>query len=126
MAKEFLFYGKTTDELKSMSLNDFMKLVPSKSRRSLRRGFTEEEKRLLELVDKKEKNIRTQCRDTVIIPSMIGLNISVYNGKTFFPITITTQMLGHRLGEFAHTRSKVSHSAPGIGATRSSAALSVR
>ena len=48
----------------------------------------------------------------------------VYNGKEFIPLTITAEMLGHYLGEFVLTRKKVAHSAPGIGATRSSAAQS--
>ena len=50
----------------------------------------------------------------------------IHNGKEFVMIKITEEMLGHRLGEFAATRKKVAHSSPGIGATRSSASLSVR
>ena len=57
---------------------------------------------------------------------MIGLTIQVYNGKTYVPVRIITEMLGHRLGEFSVTRGKVQHGAPGIGATRSSAAMSVK
>jgi small subunit ribosomal protein S19 len=126
MVKEFLFYGKKEDEVKNLSMDEFMKLIPSRSRRSLKRGLTDAEKRLMALVDKKAKNIKTHCRDMIIVPAMIGLMLHVYNGKAFVPVSVTAQMLGHRLGEFAHTRGKVSHSAPGIGATRSSAAMSVR
>lgn len=126
MAKEFLFYGKKEDEVKNMSFDEFLKLIPARSRRSLKRGLTDAEKRLMAQVEKKAKNIKTHCRDLIIVPSMVGMTINVYNGKAFNPVMITTQMLGHRLGEFAHTRSKVAHSAPGIGATRSSAAMSVR
>jgi small subunit ribosomal protein S19 len=57
---------------------------------------------------------------------MIGLTIYIHNGKEFLPVIITNEMIGHYLGEFALTRKKVQHSAPGIGATRSSAALSVK
>jgi small subunit ribosomal protein S19 len=62
----------------------------------------------------------------VIVPAMIGKTIKVYNGKEFFPVMITGEMLGHYLGEFSHTRKGVSHSAAGIGATRSSKAISAR
>jgi small subunit ribosomal protein S19 len=57
---------------------------------------------------------------------MVGKTINVYSGKIFMPVRIEKEMLGHRLGEFVLTRNRVAHSAPGIGATRSSAALSVR
>lgn len=125
--KEFTFCGKTVDELKKMSMEEFGQLVPSRERRKLlRRGMTEQEKTVLKRVRKKEANIETHCRDMVIIPEMIGVQIRVYNGKDFFPVTITEDMLGHRLGEFVMTRKSVAHSAPGIGATKSSAALSVK
>jgi small subunit ribosomal protein S19 len=125
--KEFTFYGKTADELKKMSLEDFAQLIPSRDRRKLvKRGMTEQEKTVLKRVRKKEANIETHCRDMVIVPEMIGTQIRVYNGKEFFPITIEIDMLGHRLGEFVMTRKSVQHSAPGIGATKSSAALSVK
>ena len=62
----------------------------------------------------------------IIIPQFIGKNIRIYNGKEFIPLTITAEMLGHYLGEFAHTRKSVTHSAAGIGATRSSKSVSAR
>ena len=126
MAKEFSFHGKTFEEIKTMSLTEFANLIPSQERRKIRSGFTEQEKKLLELVHKGKNNLKTHCREMVIIPEFVGKNISVYNGKDFLPLIIEKEMLGHRLGEFALTRKKVSHSSPGIGATRSSASLSVR
>lgn len=62
----------------------------------------------------------------LIVPEMIGQMIRVYNGKEFMPVSVNEEMLGHRLGEFTMTRKSVAHSAPGIGATKSSAALSVK
>ncbi len=125
--KEFTFCGKTIDELRKMSMEEFAQLVPSRERRKLlRRGMTEQEKTVLKRVRKKEANIETHCRDMVIIPEMVGIQIRVYNGKEFFPVAITEDMLGHRLGEFVMTRKTVTHSAPGIGATKSSASLSVK
>lgn len=45
-------------------------------------------------------------RATVITKQMIGLKFQIYNGIRFFPLTVTTDMLGHRVGEFAPTRKK--------------------
>jgi len=126
MAKEFLFRGKKLDEIKKLSIQEFMLLVPSRERRKLKRGFTEQEKVFLENLRAGEKEPKTHCRDLIVLPEMLGRLIKIHNGKEWLPVAIEPEMLGHRLGEFAQTRRKVSHSAPGIGATRSSASLSVR
>jgi len=123
--KEFTYRGKTIEEIKKMDLKDFMKLLPARERRSLARGFTEQEKLFLEELKKKD-NIKTHCRDMIIIPEMVGKKVRIYSGKEFFIISIEPDMLGHRLGEFALTRKSVAHSAPGIGATKSSSNLSVK
>lgn len=124
--KEFRWHGKTEEEVRKLDLRDFMQLVPARPRRSLQRGFTDLQKRLLRKIERKETNLRTQCRDMVIIPAMLGKVILVHRGKEFLPVTITVDMLGHYLGEFIMTRKPVSHSAAGIGATRSSKAISAR
>ena len=124
--KEFTFKGKTVDELKKMSLKEFASLLKSRQRRSLERGFTDAQKILLKKIKANEKNIKTHCRDMIILPEMIGLTIHVHRGKEFVPVMIQPEMVGHRLGEFALTRKRVEHSAPGIGATRSSASISVK
>lgn len=124
--KEFCYRGKTLTELKKMSMKEFMELTPAKTRRSLKRGFPEQHKRLIERMKEGGKNIKTHCRDMVIIPEMIDLTLMIYNGSKFVPVIIQPEMLGHRLGEFVLTRKEVHHSAPGIGATRSSASLSVK
>lgn len=126
MAKEFIFRGKKLDEIKQLSVQDFAKMLPSRERRKVKRGFTEQEKNFLEDLRSGAKDPKTHCRDMLVLPEMLGKLIKVYNGKEFLPIQIEPEMLGHRLGEFAQTRRKVAHSAPGIGATRSSASLSVR
>lgn len=62
-------------------------------------------KKVLEMSERREKTpIKTWSRRSTIIPEMVGLTISVYNGKTFIPVYITEQMIGHKLGEFAPTR----------------------
>jgi len=124
--KEFTFKGKTTEELKKMSLNELAQLLTSRQRRTIKRGFTEQQKILLKKIRANEKNIETHCRDMVILPEMIGTAIKVHKGKEFVSVMIEQDMIGHCLGEFVLTRKRVAHSAPGIGATRSSASLSVK
>jgi small subunit ribosomal protein S19 len=126
MPKEFLLRGRNFDDIQKMSLKEFAGLLPSRQRRSLLRGFTEQEKIFLEKVKSNSLKLRTHCRDLIIVPDMVGKAIKIHNGKEFVEVRVEKDMLGHRLGEFAATRSKVAHSAPGIGATRSSSALSVR
>lgn len=126
MAKEFKYRGKSTDELKTMSLDEFAKLIPSRERRKLKRGFTDVEKKFLAKLQTSKKPVKTHCRDIIIIPEMIGKAVKVHNGKEWVDVSIIAEMAGHRLGEFALTRKSIKHSSPGIGATRSSAALSVR
>ncbi len=124
--KEFIFKGKKVEELKQLSIEEFSQLVTSRQRRSLKRGFTEAQKSLMKKIQKNAKNIETHCRDMVIIPEMLGMTIKVHSGKEFVPILIQPEMLGHFLGEFVMTRKRVAHSSPGVGATRSSSAISVK
>lgn len=126
MAKEFKWQGMSEEELKNLELKEFMGRIPAKQRRSLKRGFTEQQKILLKKIENGENNIKTHCRNLVILPNMIGLLIKIYNGKEFVPLTITSEMVGHYLGEFSLSRKNVSHSAAGVGATRSSKAVSAR
>jgi len=124
--KEFTYRGKTLVELQRLSLKEMMELLPSRQRRTLKHGFSERQKKVLEKVKQKKRTIRTHARDMVILPEMVGSTISVHNGKEWVPVMIMPEMIGHFLGEFAQTRKKVMHSAPGVGATRSSASQSVR
>jgi small subunit ribosomal protein S19 len=57
------------------------------------------------------KVIKTWSRRSDIIPEMIGLSFAVHNGKQFIPVYVTEQMIGHKLGEFAPTRSFKGHAA---------------
>src|SRR3989344_5012693 len=128
--KEFTYRGKTVEQIKGMDVKEFAKLVPARQRRTLEHGFTEMQKRLLLKIKKAKegkykKAIRTHCRDIVVVPEMLGLLIHVHAGKSYTPVEILPDMLGHYLGEFTLTRTRVSHSAPGIGATKSSSAASV-
>jgi len=124
--RDFTYKGKTLEELQKMDIKEFAQLVPARQRRSLLRGLTERQRKLLKkIVENKSKGkvTRTHERDMIILPQMVGAKVAVYNGKEFVTFEITPEMLGHRLGEFALTCKKVEHSAPGFGATRSSSAL---
>ena len=123
--KEFIYRGKKLEELQAMGLNKLVEMLPSAQRRKVKRGFTEEEKTLMRNLEGKN-SVKTHCRDMLILPSMVGKSIHVYNGKSYEHISIMPEMIGHRLGEFSITRKKLSHSAPGIGATKSSASVSVK
>jgi small subunit ribosomal protein S19 len=127
-AKEFFYRGKTLNELQRLDTREFAKLVGADSRRTLLRHFDVVERFVKKCQQRQSegKQIRTHLRDLVIVPNMVGYQIGIHNGKEFFQVKIIPEMLGHRLGEFSQTRSKVEHGAPGIGATRSSAALSVK
>lgn len=128
LPKEFTYRGYTTDQLQSMSMDEFIQLLPSRQRRSLLRGLTLEQRKLLENVMKAKEAMRegrkvvvkTHARDMIILPQMIGLTILVHNGKEFVPVEIIPEMIGHYLGEFAITNKPVKHGTPGIGASRSS------
>jgi small subunit ribosomal protein S19 len=126
VARVFLLKGKTVEELQKMSLEDFAKLIPSRSRRNLMRGFDDDEKKFLEKLRTSEKPVRTHMREMVIIPEMLSKKILVHNGKEWISIDIKPEMLGHRIGEFALTRKRVQHSAPGVGATKSSKFLPLK
>ena len=57
-----------------------------------------------------KKPIKTWSRRSVIVPEMIGLTIAVHNGRVHVPVSINENMIGHKLGEFAVTRTFKSHS----------------
>lgn len=126
--KEFTFRGKNLEELKKLDVREFAKYLKARQRRSILRNSDVIERFLKKCKEnrEKEKQMRTHLRDIIIVPAMIGLLINVHNGDKFVPVRITAEMLGHRLGEFSATRRQVKHGAPGVGATRSSAALSVK
>ena len=128
MAREFTFRGKPTEELKKLDTREFAKLLKSRQRRAVLRQFDVIEKFIARCRKKQEKGkpIKTHLRHLVIVPGMVNMTVQVYNGKQYVPVRIISEMLGHRLGEFSVTRGRVQHGAPGIGATRSSAALSVK
>jgi len=126
MAKELKWRGLSEEEAKNLEMSKFLEMIPARRRRTLKRGYTDDQKALLKKLEKNESNIKTHSRDMVILPSMVGKTIGVYTGKEYVPVIITIEMLSHCLGEYAHTRKSVSHSSAGVGATRSSKAVTAR
>lgn len=128
MPKKFSFRGLSLEELQKLSIDEFAKLLASRERRALRRGLTEQQKKLLENIRKNhEKFHKTHQRDMVVLPEMANTKIGIYvggkkgeEGGKWASVIILPDMVGHRLGEFALTAKRVKHSAPGIGATRGS------
>jgi len=100
----FKFKGKSIEELKALSLEEFAALIDSTKRRKLKRGFTEQENKLLDKIRSNEKNIKTHCRDMIVLPEMIGLTIGIYTGREFVSIRLVDEMVGLRFGELAPTR----------------------
>ena len=82
------------------------------SRADWKGPFVEES--LIKKVDKQKnetnkKPIKTWSRKSTIIPDFVGVSFLIYNGKKFIPITVSEDMVGHKLGEFAPTRQFAGH-----------------
>jgi small subunit ribosomal protein S19 len=76
--------------------------------RSIKKGPFIEKKLYKRILDQSKsgnkKMIKTYSRCSTIIPEMVGLTISVYNGKSWVPVYVTENLVGHKLGEFSPTR----------------------
>ncbi|MCS3900573.1 30S ribosomal protein S19 [Methanococcus voltae] len=126
---EFKYKGYTLEQLQEMPVKKFMEIIPSRQRRTMKRGITANQRKLVMKIKKARKLvnrgkdprvIRTHCRDFVITPEMIGLSFGIYNGKAFKEVKLVEEAVGRFLGEFAPTRAVVQHGSPGMGATRGS------
>ncbi|KII83800.1 hypothetical protein PLICRDRAFT_168707 [Plicaturopsis crispa FD-325 SS-3] len=53
--------------------------------------------------------ITTQARDCTILPNYVGLRFNVHDGKSYVPVTVSQDMVGHKLGEFAHTKKRFTY-----------------
>lgn len=125
MARKFSYRGIPKEELDSLSLEKLFLLFNSRQRRSLTRGITDGKRKLIEEIKSakagKLKNpIKTHVRDLIVLPYMVGVTVNTFSGKEFQPVAITSEMIGHYLGEYVITNKRVSHGAPGVGASRSS------
>ena len=82
--------------------------------RSLRKGPFVDEHLIQKVLKAQESNdkkpIKTWSRRSVVVPEMIGLTIAIHNGRAHVPVSINENMVGHKLGEFAVTRTFKGHS----------------
>jgi small subunit ribosomal protein S19 len=130
MAERVAFRGMTPSEVVKITDEQYLKLINSRQRRTIKRNSLDY-RDLISKVDDAIKNppgkpIRTHVREAVILKRWIGLKFEVHNGKEWKLLTITANMLNHRLGEFAFTTKRVIHSDPGIRATRGSKFLAMK
>lgn len=126
MAKKIWNYrGKVLEDLQQMSLSELAEILPSRQRRSIKRGFDEGKKKIIHKLEK-NSSIETHVRDMIVLPQFVGKTIKIHNGKEFVPVIIQEDMIGCFFGELSQTRRRVQHSAPGVGATKSSSNLSVK
>jgi small subunit ribosomal protein S19 len=123
---EFSYRGHTLDELQDLELDEVAELLPARQRRTIERGLSVEQEKLLEEArnagEEETANdpIRTHLRDMPILPEFVGVTFAVHNGQAFERVEVEPEMIGHYLGEFQLTRTSVEHGQAGIGATRSS------
>jgi small subunit ribosomal protein S19 len=121
MAKKvYSFRGKTLEELQSLSMKELAELLPSRQRRTIKRGLDDGKKKIIEKLAKKS-SIKTHCRDMIVLPQFVGKTINIHSGKSFEPIIIQEDMIGMFFGELVTTRKRVTHNSPGVGASKSSA-----
>jgi len=125
LVRVFTYRGISQKELEELPLDKLLKLFPARIRRSLTRGINDNKRKLIgEIKATKEGKLKTpintHLRDLIILPYMIGTTVNVFSGKEFVPVTITSEMVSHYLGEYVITNKRVSHGAPGVGASRSS------
>lgn len=111
--KVFKYKGKTLEELQAMTLEDFAKILPSRERRKMTRGFTEQEQIFLSNLEAGAKKLKTHVRDMVVLPNMVDKKISIYSGKEFVEVKIAPEMLGMRFGELVPSRKIAIHTTMG-------------
>ncbi|WP_338729517.1 30S ribosomal protein S19 [Haladaptatus sp. DJG-WS-42] len=123
---EFTYRGHTLEELQDMELDEVAELLPARMRRSIKRGLSIEQEKLMEKAANRDAQesannpIRTHLRNMPVLPAFVNKTFSVYTGQSFERVRIEPEMIGHYLGEFQLTRTSVTHGQAGIGATRSS------
>lgn len=111
--KEFIFRSKSLEELKNLSISELSLLLPSRQRRSIKRGFSEEKKKLIKNLESKD-NVKTHLRDMIVLPSMVNKTIHIYSGNKFVPVTLRAEMIGQYFGEFVLTRKRAQHTSVGV------------
>src|SRR5438094_8353165 len=104
MPRQFTYRGHNLEEVKQMSMDEFIKLLPSRQRRSLLKGLTNDQRTLLEHIRQsrredgngggKAARIKNQTRDMLIIPEMLGLTLHLHSGKEYMASEIKLEIIG--------------------------------
>src|SRR5438094_3661777 len=107
MPRQFTYRGHNLEEVKQMSMDEFIKLLPSRQRRSLLKGLTNDQRTLLEHIRQSRREsgngggkaaaVKTHARDMINIPEMLGLTLHLHHGKEFVAIEINTKINGQFL-----------------------------
>lgn len=128
--RRFTYRGIDVEQLMDMPIEEFANLLDSKSRRRVRRGFSEQEKQFLldcehskleaAKTGERPSCVTTSCRRMIVLPQLVGCAVGVHNGREFVAFDIRPEMVGYRLADFSSARKTTSHGKPGIGATSSS------
>ncbi|KAL0218506.1 hypothetical protein P9112_004159 [Eukaryota sp. TZLM1-RC] len=134
--RRYTFRGVDIEQLVDMPTSEFIELLDSRGRRKMLRGIGLKEKTLIEKLNKAKKActepgqkpevVKTHLRNMIVLPSMIGSVVGIYNGKTFNAVEIKPDMIGKYLGEFSISYRPVRHGRPGVGATNSSKFVSLK
>ena len=110
--KEFTYRGMTIDKLKELTFEEFIAIVPSRQRRSFKRGLSMEHAKIInDSNNKPDKVIRTHRREMIIIPQFVGRTFGVYNGRKHIPVSVSEDMIGQKFGEYSPTRTYYGHGA---------------
>ncbi|CAG9327814.1 unnamed protein product [Blepharisma stoltei] len=134
--RKYTFRGVDLDDLVKMEKEDFLKLLGCRQRRRLlNREVPHKYIRFYKKcvaakkdtqVGEKPKPVKTHLRDAIILPELVGSVVGIYNGKSFVPVEIKPDMIGHYLAEFSLTYKPVKHGRPGIGASKGSTAVDLK
>ena len=110
--EEYTYHGYTIEQLKAMSMDELLPIMPSGARRKVLRGFTRDEEDVRAKIAAGD-GVRTHIRSMIILPEMVGKTVAIYSGKEFVNVEIPVEGVFHCFGEFALTRKKVSHGSAG-------------
>ena len=127
--KKTMYRGIDFEEVVTKPTEEVVAMFRSRQRRRYSRGvhakYERLQKKCIEAIKncpegEKPKAVKTHLRNCIILPNMVGSVVAIYSGKTFNPVEIRADMIGHYLAEFSMSYKPVAHGKLGVGATRSS------